>query len=199
MSAAAKPPLTQGRVYRTKDFARWSGNPARLAKRLVRDGALVKLGHGLFAHPKRSRFGPVPPTELELMRAFLDDTAFVFTGPERWNALGLGTTAMFVAALVYNTKRSGTFTLGGTSFRLRRVAFPDPATPEWFIVDLLEHAEDAGAARHELAAALSRAVRQGAFRADRLRKMAEGYGTKATRKLVESAISGAHEVRPRGP
>ena len=47
------------------------------------------------------------------MRAFLDGGRFVFTGPERWNALGLGTTALFATPLVYNTRRSGTFELGG--------------------------------------------------------------------------------------
>ena len=46
-----------------------------------------------------------------------------FTGSEHWNALGLGTTAVFPAKLVYNTKRSGEFTLGGRRFLLRRVGF----------------------------------------------------------------------------
>ena len=45
------------------------------------------------------------------MRAFLDGGPFVFTGPERWNALGLGTTAMFAVPL-YITKRDGTFAFG---------------------------------------------------------------------------------------
>ena len=85
--------LEPGRVYRTRDLATWSANPPRLAKRLVDQGELVPLAHGLFARPKQSRFGPVPPLDEEIMRAFLDGGAFVFTGPERWNALGLGTTA----------------------------------------------------------------------------------------------------------
>jgi hypothetical protein len=55
------------------------------------------------------------------MRAFLDGGPFVFTSPERWNALGLGSTAVFAAPLVYNTKRSGAFELGGRRFVLRRV------------------------------------------------------------------------------
>ena len=41
------------------------------------------------------------------MRTFLDGGPFVFTGAERWNALGLVSTAAFAAPLVYNTKRSG--------------------------------------------------------------------------------------------
>ncbi|MFN0061924.1 MAG: hypothetical protein ACKVPX_05350, partial [Myxococcaceae bacterium] len=124
MTASAHPQLEPGRVYRTRDFLTWTANAPRLAKRLVREGRLVPLAHGLFAYPRRSRFGTVPPTDEELMRAFLEGGLFVFTGPERWNALGLGTTSVFAAPLVYNTKRSGTFELGGRPFVLRRVAFP---------------------------------------------------------------------------
>jgi hypothetical protein len=149
---------------------------------------LVPLAHGLFAHPKRSRFGPVPPSDEAILRAFLDGAPFLFTGPDRWNALGLGTTAAFAAALVYNTKRSGTFVLGGRRFILRRVAFPENPTPEWFVVDLLEHAAQAGASRAEIAAAHARALGRGSFDRARLHEMAKRYGTRATRTLVESVV-----------
>lgn len=191
MTSPAQPNLEPGRVYRTRDLAVWSANAPRLAKRLVQEGALVQLAHGLFARPKQSRFGAVPPGDEEIMRAFLDGTPFVFTGPERWNALGLGTTAVFAAPLVYNTKRSGTFVLGGRRFVLRRVAFPESPTPEWFVIDLIEHADQAGASRPELGAALARALARRAFDRDRLREMARRYGTKATQALVESALSTA--------
>jgi len=155
----------------------------------VREGALVPLAYGLFAHPKRGRFGAVPPDDEELMRAFLGGQPFVFTGPERWNALGLGSTALFAMPLVYNTKRSGTFDLGGRRFLLRRVAFPRNPTPEWFVVDLLEHADQAGASRADLAAALGRALARRAFDRSRLRAMAREYGTHPTQALVESALA----------
>ena len=88
----------------------------------------MPLAHGLFAQLRRGRFGPVPPSDDEVMRAFLDGGPFVFTGPDRWNALGLGTTSLFAAPLVYNTKRSGTFDLGGRRYVLRRVAFPSASS-----------------------------------------------------------------------
>lgn len=188
MTTATTPELEPGRVYRTRDFAAWSANPPRLAKRLVREGALLPLAHGLFAHPKRSRFGVVPPSDQELMRAFLEGAPFVFTGPDRWNALGLGTTAVFVAPLVYNTKRSGTFAFGGRSFVLRRVAFPDNPPPEWFVVDLIEHAAQAGASPSDLAFSLARALSRHAFDPNRLFDMATRFGTKATQAHVVSAI-----------
>jgi hypothetical protein len=162
-----------------------------LAKRLARRGELVPLGRGLFAHPKRGRFGLVPPTDEELVRAFLDDSPFVFTGPERWNALGLGTTALSTERLVYNSKRTGPFTLGGRRFRLRRVAFPKTPTPEWFVVDLFEHAEQAAASRGDLAAALARVLRSGKLDRGRLGEMAARYGTKKTLRQVEAALADA--------
>ena len=52
MTAPAQPKLLPGRVYRTKDLAKWSANAPRLAQRLVRDGALVPLAKGLFFSPE---------------------------------------------------------------------------------------------------------------------------------------------------
>lgn len=188
MPAPAHPQLESGRVYRTRDLAAWGANAPRLAKRLVREGHLARLGHGLFAHPKPSRFGLVPPSDEEIMRAFLDGAMFVFTGPDRWNALGLGTTALFAVPLVYNTKRSGTFEFGGRRFVLRRVAFPEKPPTEWFVVDLLEHADQAGASRNEVAAALEQALARGRFDRARILDMAKRFGSKATRALLTRAL-----------
>ncbi len=186
MPASASPKLEPGRVYRTRDLKTWGLNAPRLAKRLVQEGKLIPLAHGLFAHPKRSRFGAVPPSDKELMRAFLEGAPFVFTGSEHWNALGLGTTAVFAAPLVYNTKRSGTFDFGGRKFVLRRVAFPENPPPEWYVVDLLEHVDQAGASRSELSASLAQALARGTFSRERLVEMAKRYATKATQALVAS-------------
>jgi hypothetical protein len=188
MTAPAHPQLDAGRVYRTRELARWSANAPRLAKRLVVEGELKPLAHGLFAHPKRGRFGAVPPSDDEVMRAFLEDSPFVFTGPTRWNALGLGTTAVFAETLVYNTKRSGRFVLGGRPFLLRRVAFPHPAPREWFVVDLLEHAEQAATSREEVGAALQAAMHDGRFDRETLRAMAARYGTRETQRVVVAAL-----------
>ncbi|MBK8596693.1 MAG: hypothetical protein IPN83_14130 [Holophagales bacterium] len=188
MTAAVQPPFEPGRVYRTRELGQWSANAPRLAKRLVRDGQLLRLAHGLFAAPGRSRFGEVPPTDEALLRAFLDGEPFVFTGPERWNALGLGTTAVFATPLVYNTKRSGRFTFGGRQFLLRRVAFPEKPTPEWFVVDLFENAEQAAASREELRGTLEAALRAGRFDRDQLASMATRYGSRRTQALVKAAL-----------
>jgi hypothetical protein len=188
VSAAAQPQLEPGRVYRTRDLAQWSKNPPRLAKRLVSEGVLVPMMHGLFACPKRGRFGVVPPSDEEFMRAFLDGSPFVFTGPHRWNALGLGTTAMFATTLVYNKKRSGIFELGRRKFLLRRVDFPESPTAEWFVVDLFEHADQAAADPADLALALRAALHRGKFDRECLLVMGRRFGSKSTQKHLSDAI-----------
>jgi hypothetical protein len=184
LSQAANPVLEAGRAYRTRDLRRWGANPARLAKRLVRQGKLRQAAQGLFYAPLESRFGQAPPREEEILRAFLGDSDFVITGPPRWNALGLGATAMFAATLVYNHRRTGEFTFDGQRFLLRRVLFPRNPPPEWFVIDLLEHHGMVGASLSELEARLVTTLASGRWDRDRLRAMAEVFGTQATRDLV---------------
>lgn len=195
--STAPPALKAGQVYRTRDFARWTSNPPRLVRRLTQEGRLRPLAHGLFAYPKQGRFGAVPPTDEAVMRAFLGGAPFVLTGPERWNALGLGTSAAFAAQLVYNTKRSGEFQLGGRRYLLRRVAFPTRPSPEWFVVDLFQHAEQAAADRDDLTRALGEALRRGRFAADRLRACAQEYGSRDTQQRVEEALAAAQSPAAR--
>ena len=191
--SAKGPMLKRGRVYRTRDLSRWTANPARLARRLVDEGELRPLAHGLFVHARQGRFGAVPPTDEAIMRAFLGGP-FVLTGPEQWNALGLGTSAAFAAQLVYNTKRSGEFRLGGRRFLLRRVSFPRQRSPEWFVIDLFQHAEQAAADRGELTAALAGAVQRRRFDPERLTTMAREYGSRNTQARVASALARAGQA-----
>lgn len=182
-------PLDPGQVYRTRDLARWSRNPTRLAARLVERGTLRCLGRGLYVRPRESRFGDVPPSDEDLLRALLGDAPFVVTGPPAWNALGLGATALHVDTLVYNTKRSGTFRLGGRTFRLRRVAFPENPPAEWFVVDLLQHAGEAGVSREEVVQAVERALAAGRLDTARLRVMAERYARRSVRARLDMTLA----------
>lgn len=193
MTTAAHPELRAGQTYRTRDLARWGKNPARLARRLVREGRLREVTHGLYYTPVPSKFGPAPVADEVLLRAFLDGEPFLISGPPRWNALGLGATAMFASTLVYNTLRTGDFTLAGRTFGLRRVYFPEAPTPEWFVVDLLKHHDMAGVALSELRTNLVATLRLGRWDLERLREMVATYGTKAIAALVEECIA---EARP---
>ena len=189
MPAPRKPILTPGRVYRTEDLRRWGKNPSRLAWRLVREGMLRHFSHGLFVRPRRGRFGEVPPSDENLLRAFLKGEPFLLTGPERWNALGLGATAVFSRQLVYNTKRTGEFDLDGARFLLRRVPFPRKPTPEWFVIDLIENHDMAGVSLAEIEDRLAKAVAEDRFDPRRLEAMAEEYGTRRTQALVERSTA----------
>ena len=190
MPPPSKPHLTVGRVYRTEEFRRWGKNPSRLADRLVREGKLRRLSRGLFVLARRGRFGEVPPTDDDLLRAFLKGQPFLHTGPECWNTLGLGASAVFSRQLVYNTRRTGEFDLGGVRFLLRRVRFPRKPTPEWFVIDLLENHDMAGVSLAEVEDRLAEAVSSGRFDPGLLEKMAGEYGTRRTQAIVERATAG---------
>ena len=135
-----------------------------------------------------TKFGPAPPDRRDLLRSFLDGDTFVITGPPVWNTLGLGSTQMFAHPLVYNRKRSGLFNLGGRTFDLRRVQFPDQPTQEWFVVDLLENLASVCLDRSETSAVLASRLAAGAFNPDALAAMAASFGTKATQALVRQAM-----------
>ena len=46
MPAAVRPKLKSGKVYRTKDLAKYGRNPPRIAKRLVAERQLQPLARG---------------------------------------------------------------------------------------------------------------------------------------------------------
>ena len=191
MTAPAQPELRAGRAYRTRDLARWGKNPARLAQRLLREGRLRDVAHGLYYAPIASKFGPAPLPDEVLLRAFLNGEPFLISGPPHWNALGLGSTAMFATTLVYNTRRTGEFTLDGRRFLLRRVAFPKRPSPEWFVIDLVRHHAMAGVALSELRERLVIALRERRWDAGKLHEMAEAFGAKPTLALVDGCIAEA--------
>lgn len=152
----------------------------------------MRLRPGLYAVAEMTKFGSAPPDRRDLLRAFLDGDAFVITGPPAWNTLGLGSTQMFAHPLVYNRKRTGMFNLGGRTFDLRRVKFPDQPTLEWFVVDLLENLATVCLDRSETSAILAARLAAGAFNPDALTAMAAAFGTKATQEVVRHAT----EVAP---
>lgn len=184
--------LDPGNVYRTAHLAAWAANPTRLAARLQREGRLQKLSHGLFYAPEQSRFGAVPPSDEALLDAFFDGTPWVVTGPPKWNALGLGSTQMFAAPLVYNTMRSGNISLGGRTFQLRRVRFPVEPPAEWFVVDLLKNAESVGLTHADVEPRLRTALEAERFSPQVLTEMARLFGRRSEQDLVRRATTGRH-------
>jgi hypothetical protein len=110
------------------------------------------------------------------------------TGPERWNALQLGTTALHAWPLVYNTKVSGDHQLGNRRFRFRRAAFPADPSPEWFVVDLLRNLDSVGGDRDIVADRLRRRVQAETLDKDALWEAARRYGRRSEQAVVREAL-----------
>jgi hypothetical protein len=110
-------------------------------------------------------------------------------GRPRWRAVrvhraraleraGPCTPTGFAVPLVYNTKRSGSFTFGNRRFLLRCVAFPENPPTEWFVVDLFEHAEQAATSPTDLAEALAPTLAQDRVDRARLLELARCFGSR---------------------
>jgi hypothetical protein len=52
---------------------------------LQEEKALFKLSAGVYYCPKESPFGPVPPSDHELVKAFLKDDRFLLMSPNAYN------------------------------------------------------------------------------------------------------------------
>jgi hypothetical protein len=124
------------------------------------------------------------------MRAFLNDTPYLFTGSPKWNALALGPTQVMAVTLVYNTQRSGMFYLGGRRFAFRRCRFPldRAATPEWFVVDLLNNLDHLDAEPGPVLSNLRRRLSDGEFITDQLALEVDGYATRTTKLLLRPLL-----------
>lgn len=183
--------MTPGRVYRTRDLAAFSANPTRWARRLTDQGVLRQAAHGLYYLPRQTRFGPAPPSEQEMLRAFLGDDHFVITGSPVWSALDLGMTGQLMVTLVYNPYRTGEFTLDGQRYWLRRVRFPQPPSLEWFVVDAFENYRMVGADPALMETMLARQLRDERVDRARLREVAAEFASPATRERVGRSLSRA--------
>lgn len=84
--------LRAGHVYRREDLTFLSNAIDRHLRELVAMGKLQKLAQGLYHAPKQSSFGPLPPTDDEVVKGFLRDKEFLVFSPSSYNAIGLGTT-----------------------------------------------------------------------------------------------------------
>ena len=116
---------------------------------------------------------------------FLNDDRFLLTSPNAYNSLGVGTTQLYNTRTVYNHKRHGEVTLGNRKFTFRlKHQFPNTATPEFILVDLVNNldklAEDHGGLLNKL---LSRAER---MNSRKLMKAIRMYGNSRTKKILVS-------------
>lgn len=185
--------LRPGRVYRREDLTPWSTSIDRHLKQLVESGVLKKLAGGLYAHPRKTAFGPAPAKDSEVVASFLKDDRFLVASPNAYNSLGVGTTQLYDKTVVYNRKRHGDFQLGGRKFAFRvKADFPKALTKEFLLVDLVNNLDQLVEAKTEV---LER-VRERASSLDspRLRRAVRYYGNVRTKKFFDRVL-GPRELR----
>lgn len=180
--------LRPGRVYRRKDLAQWSTAVDRHLRQLLDEGRLEKVSGGLYMAPRETRFGKAPASDAELVAGFLGDDRFLLVSPNAYNGLGVGTTQLYNAPVVYNHKRHGLMQLDGRPFEFRRrMSFPKTLSEEFLLVDLLHNLdslpEDVEAVRARALARASEVDRS------RLEKAVREYDSARVRKQLEPVFA----------
>ena len=178
-----------GRVYRRKDMAAWSTSVDRHLRQLVDEGSLKKVSGGLYMAPRQTRFGPAPAETEALVGRFLGDDRFLVVSPNAYNGLGVGTTQLYNAPVVYNHKRHGRFELDGRPFDFRqRASFPKHLSEEFLLVDVLHNAdrlaEEPGTVRRRAVA------RAGELDRKRLVKAVDDFDSARVRNLLAPVLAG---------
>jgi len=184
--------MEPGRVYRREELLMFSAAVDRDLKQLVEDYRVEKVGSGLYHRPVTSRFGPLPPKQAEVVRAFLKTDDFLLTSLNYFNGLGVGLTQLSNETLVYNRKRVGKFTLAGLVYNFQRPPnFPkrSETSEEYLFVDLLNNYDYLHETPEHFENALKR--KACALRKSELLCAASKYGkVRANKKLQELLENG---------
>jgi hypothetical protein len=183
-----KSSLVPGQVYRRADLAALSNNLDRHLAKLVTDGHLTKLSRGLYSAPKTTAFGVAPPDATSLLKTFLKDDHFVVYGPSQFNALGLGTTQLYNRLVVFNRKRVGEFSLGGSTYLFHRWReAPKQLTPEFLVVELVNRIDELAEDRDQVLERLKAKLPD--FSRRKLLLASSRYGTLSTQKKLGSMMT----------
>lgn len=179
--------LKPGRVYRREELGAYSPSVDRTLKNLVESHLLEKAAPGLYYLPKKTVFGAAPPSEDELVEAFLKDRDYLFVSPNLYNSLGVGTTQLYNTTVVYNRKRHGRFVLAGRTFDFRmKPRFPKTLSEEFLFVDLMNNLSSLAEDRDLVTDSVKRKAE--GLDHDRLLKSAREYGKVATRRFFEKLL-----------
>ncbi len=176
-----------GEVYRRSDLEYYSTAIDRHLAQLTDDGILVKVNHGLYYAPKKSKFGVVPPDDHQLVERFLKDDDFLLVSPNAYNALGLGLTQLYNTTWVYNHKRKGEFLLNGKTFELKlKSSFPKEITREFLLVDLLNNSQNLAENFSQTFEKLKKKIHH--FNTLELMKATQQYGTGKTKGILKAIL-----------
>jgi hypothetical protein len=176
--------MREGQVYRRQDLAGFTSAIDRDLKTLLSRGVVKKLAPGLYMRPKKNRFGTSPPTDNDLVKAFLKTDDFLLTSYNNYNSLGMGLTQVYNQALVYNHKRNGKFQLGGRKFEFRTIpSYPSELSREYLLVDMLNNLRKLPDNTNAVEANLQAKLKE--FNSSVLRNTTSRYGSAFTKRLIE--------------
>ena len=179
-----KKEMKPGQVYRAQDLKAFSNNLTRDLDKLVENKELVRAAPGLYYQPKMTRVGPLPASQEELVRAFLNDGDYLLTSLDDYNPLGLGLTQLYNETIVYNRKRHGRFILDGRKFSFRRPRdFPRKLSKEFLFVDVLNNQTELLEDTTTLKTLLTKKVKE--VNQKSLLSAASRYGKVSTKKFFE--------------
>lgn len=177
--------LNPGQVYRRSDIEKWSNAVDRHLNQLQEEKALFKLAGGMYYCPKESPFGLVPPSDHELIKAFLKDDRFLLMTPNSYNSLGVGTTQLYNETIVYNHKRHGVFKLGTRSFRfVLKHHFPSDLCEEFLLVDLVNHIDQLAENRERVLSLVK--TKAQSMNQEHLKDALLNYGGVRAKKMLKS-------------
>jgi hypothetical protein len=176
--------LVPGTLYRRSELEEFSTSVDRHLSQLVREGALKKVGPGLYLHPEKSKWGEKATEDKSLVQAFLKDDRFLLFSFNSYNGLGLGTTQLYNQTVVYNHKRHGQFKLGNRTFDFRmKPDFPAEFTKETLLVDMLNNLSELAEDTEKTVLALKKKL--STFDRQKLENAVKLYGKVKTKKLIK--------------
>lgn len=179
--------LSPGQVYRRADLEKWSNAVDRHLSQLRQEKTLTKLSGGLYYCPKETAFGKAPPSDHDLVEAFLKDTRFLVMTYDAYNTLGVGTTQLYNETVIYNHKRHGLFKLGSRVFRfVMKHHFPLKLSDEFLLVDLVDTLSKLAEDRENVLNLVK--VKAQSMDQKALQKAVQEYGGTRARKLFISLL-----------
>lgn len=179
--------LEPGRIYRTKELAKWSNAVDRHIKQLVRNMDLNKISNGIYYCPRESKFGQVPPEEGLLLKAILKGDDFLQISLNNYNALGLGLTQLYNLRLVYNHKLNGTKIYGKRKFCfIKGRKFPKKIDEYFLIVDLINNIKMLAENENELKAKVLKKI--STMDSKKMLVAANKYGFETTKTFFRQAL-----------
>lgn len=148
---------------------------------------MIKVSHGLYYAPRKSKFGVVPPSDHTLIDRFLKYEDFLLLSPNMYNSLGVGLTQLYKITWVHNHKRKGKFELNGKQFEFKlKTSFPKAVIREFLSIDLLNQLEYLAEEQDVVLTKLPSKLKE--FNLAELMKTTQQYGSGKTKRLLKSLI-----------